>query len=88
MAIQLAKEDSWNLDSTLASVLAQGLEMLINGPAEQVVGITMAQHIFDKYAQRWDLGIEMNYHDNTSRESIELRWALGWLSKNFMTLWD
>lgn len=88
MRITLRREHAWNLDSTLAQVLDQGLTMLLNGSAEQPDGMERARNLFRRYADKWNNGMETELWKDDSPDSKELRWALKWLKRNFQGLWD
>lgn len=89
LSITLEEKHAWNLDSTLASVLAQGLQFLIDGPCEQEDGIDKAQAIFEAYTKRWHSGrTAIRYETPGTKEHTDLEWALEWLKQNFASLWD
>lgn len=88
MNITLNPQHAWNLDSTLAQVLDQGLTMLLEGPAVQDAEMERARNLFRRYADKWDNGMHTGLYDANSADSRELDWALQWLAENFTGLWD
>lgn len=87
--IEIKPEHAWNLDSTLAQVLDQGLTMMMNnGNCETMPGTELARDCFRAYANRWDVVTSMNYLMVESDECMMMAWALNWLKDNFYGLWD
>lgn len=86
--VVLLPEQAWNLDDTLASVIAQGLDHLLNGHCEQDREMPLVRDCFKAYSKRWDFDNSWDYHDSDKPEGQMMLWALEWLKDNFFGLWD
>lgn len=88
--IEIKPEHAWNLDSTLAQVLDQGLTMMMNnGNCETMPGTELARDCFRAYVNRWDNGTSAEYGYGAETECDQMMaWALNWLKDNFYGLWD
>lgn len=86
MKIALTDQQVWNFDSTLATVIADGLTMLMDSDSEQAAGIEQARDTFRAYGNR---DAEDKWFDfDSGPDSHRLDEALMWLALNFRSLWD
>jgi hypothetical protein len=85
--IVLKSEHSWNLDSTIASVVAQGLQLLIDRGSVVPPDTKRALLVFNRYTKRWDNSDAFEYYEGSDLDA-DMKWAMKWLSDNFYSLWD
>lgn len=92
--VKIKEEDTWNFDDTLAGIIAQGLQHLLDGPAYQDHEMPLALECFKRYSERWEKGQDYlchDAHDFTDEDKPEgqmMLWALEWLKNNFFGLWS
>lgn len=82
----------WNLDTTLAAVIAEGLSALMveadKSSTEQVPEIGKMASIFADYSHRWDNDSDAFAFEPGGGRAAEIEDALVWLALNFRSLWD
>ena len=91
MTFTFSDKQVWNLDTTIAGFISQGLLLLADeadkSQTEQLENIRKIAAIFADYSQRWQVDDSFAFEPGGSR-ATDLDDALIWLILNFRALWD